>query len=96
MCWCYKYWKKSVKSKDACFELQTGLDQWFLSVCLPLVLLAAIDVKVNSDMDMSWLPHVKNCVSKANQRLGLIKRTLGFNVSENVKKHVVLPLSVPY
>ena len=39
-----------------------------------------VNNKVNFDS------HIKNCVGRANKKLGLIKRTSGFNMDHEVKK----------
>ena len=36
--------------------------------------------------DLSWNLHINNIVNKARSRLGLVKRSIGSNVSSDVKK----------
>lgn len=43
------------------------------------------DLGVIIDNTLSWNKHVNTTVAKANQALGLIKRTVGFNAPDNVK-----------
>ena len=45
-----------------------------------------IDLGVIVNNRLNWFDYIESIVKKANQRLGLIKRTLGFSVNENVKK----------
>jgi hypothetical protein len=43
------------------------------------------DLGVTVTHNLNWDLHVNNCLSKANRRLGLVKRTLGYSVDTQVK-----------
>jgi hypothetical protein len=45
--------------------------------------------------NLNWSIHVNNCIRKANQRLGIVKRTIGFNVSPDLKLMVYKALVRP-
>ena len=54
------------------------------------------DLGVLVDTKLEWSEHINNITNKANQRLGLVKRTLGYNTSSTVKlqcyKSLIQPL----
>jgi hypothetical protein len=54
------------------------------------------DLGLTVTSTMSWDLHIEKSISKANKRLGLLKRTLGYTVDESVKllcyKSLVRPL----
>ena len=44
---------------------------------------------------LTWDDHVDSCVTKANKRLGFIKRCIGYSVDQNVKKLCYITLVRP-
>ena len=54
------------------------------------------DLGVQVDRKLEWNEHINTITNKANQRLGLVKRTLGYNTSQAVKtqcyKSLIQPL----
>jgi hypothetical protein len=44
-----------------------------------------VDLGVTITDNLTWDKHIENCVTKANKRLGLIKRCTGYKCSMNVK-----------
>jgi hypothetical protein len=54
------------------------------------------DLGILVTSNLTWDIHIENCISKANQRLRLVKRTIGFNVDQKVKlmcyKSLIRPL----
>ena len=44
------------------------------------------DLGILVSNNLSWDLHIESCVSKASQRLGLVKRTIGYDVSVPTKK----------
>jgi hypothetical protein len=43
------------------------------------------DLGIHICDDLSWQKHIDTCISKANKRLGLVKRCLGYNCSKQTK-----------
>ena len=54
------------------------------------------DLGVVITNNLSWNKHVENLVTKSNKRLGLIKRTVGYDVHSNVKKQCYISLCLLY
>ena len=54
------------------------------------------DLGIQVDSKLEWSEHINIITNKANQRLGLVKRTLGYNTSQAVKvqcyKSLIQPL----
>jgi hypothetical protein len=46
------------------------------------------DLGIIISNNLSWTSHVQDCIKRANQRIGYIKRTLGYNMSSEIKLHV--------
>ena len=51
-----------------------------------------VDLGVTVDCDLNWNAHVKKVVSKSNKVLGMIKRSIGYSASVNVKKQLYVSL----
>ena len=49
-----------------------------------------LGIEISSKLD--WNTHINNVVKKCNRKLGLIKRTVGFNAPVNVTKALYLAL----
>jgi hypothetical protein len=56
---------------------------------------SCLDLGLTITNNLSWDIHVKNIIKKANQRLGLVKRTLGYNVNYKVKLAAYVALVRP-
>ena len=54
---------------------------------------AAPDLGITIHSTLKWNPHITNIVSKANQRLWLISRTLGYNALSKTKITAFIALS---
>ena len=53
------------------------------------------DLGICVSAHLNWEKHILNCIKKANIRLGYVKRTLGYNVNENVKQCCYVSLVRP-
>jgi hypothetical protein len=100
MAWCNKWGMKFNQLKCCVMTFSKNTDQYLYNYKMNDHVLervnSVVDLGVTVTDNLKWDNHINNLVSRANQRLGLVKRCLGVNCSSQIKllcyKSLIRPL----